>query len=191
MSKMNNFNQAFYEMFGVGKKPTEGEAFPEEEIFETEGSPLEEEFSRAEEAPVQRVAKTYFAPGVSIEGTVTAKGDIEIAGELKGNLVTDGIATVRSNIKGNVTAAGLFVFDCVFEGEISVSGHVQISENSHVIGNIHADEVSCAGMVEGDMFVRNNITLAGKAQVQGNISTKTMTMARGARLCGGLEMKND
>ena len=192
MSKKDNFNQAFYEMFGVGKKPMEGETSPspEETLFDIEES-ARKEVNRTMEPPAQHAAKTYFAPGVTIEGTVSTKGDIEIAGELKGNLVADGIATIRSNLKGNVTAAGLCVFDCTFEGEITVSGRVQISENSRVIGNIHADEVSCAGSIEGDMFVRSHVTLAGKAQVQGNISTKTMTMAHGARLCGKLEMKND
>lgn len=190
MSVKDNFNQAFYEMFGVGKKPIEGEASPEEKLLDT-GESAPEEGDCAVQTPVQHIAKTYFAPGVSIEGTVTATGDIEIAGELKGNLVTDGIATVRSNIKGNVTAAGLFVDNCEFEGEISVSGEVQVSENSHVIGNIHADGVSCAGTIDGDLFVNNHVTLTSKAQIQGNISAKTMAMAYGARVCGNLEMKND
>lgn len=190
MSKKDNFNQAFYEMFGIGKEDARKNASTEKAVPVSE--PVAEKKSKNVSAvPAQHTAKTYLAPGTVMEGTITAKGDIEIAGELKGNLVTDGVATVRSDIKGNATAAGLFVIDCVLEGDVTVSGQVQISEKSRIVGNIHAGEVSCAGTVVGDLDVSENVTLDEKARIEGNITTKTMTMARGANICGSLEMKND
>lgn len=190
MSKKDNFNQAFYEMFGVGKEET-GAAASTANAASAGESVTEKKNRNASAVSAQRAAKTYLASGTVVEGTITAKGDIEIAGELKGNLVTDGTATVRSDIKGNVTAAGLFVMDCVLEGDVVVSGQVQISEKSRVVGNIRAGEISCAGTVVGDLDVTGNVTLEEKSRIEGNIVTKTMTMVCGAKICGNLQMKND
>lgn len=190
MSKKDNFNQAFYEMFGVGKDNA-GENAPAEKAAPVSEFVAEKKSKNVSAAPAQRAAKTYLASGTVVEGTITAKGDIEIAGELKGNLVTDGTATVRSDIKGNVTAAGLFVMDCMLEGDVVVSGQVQISEKSRVVGNIRAGEISCAGTVVGDLDVSGNVTLEEKSRIEGNIVTKMMTMVCGAKICGNLQMKND
>lgn len=119
MSKKENLSQAMFEMFGVGKEPaaekTAPKAAPAPKAPELEADLLEEirkevaaevqaevkaaPVSAPAPAPapvVENVPVTYLAPGVTLEGKLTAKGDVEIAGQFKGEIVTEGKVIVRS-----------------------------------------------------------------------------------------------
>ena len=184
----NNLNKAMFDMFGVGKAP-------EQEKKET--APVKEQAAVVKtEAPaavkVAPPAKaTYIAEGIVIEGNITAKGDIEMAGELKGNLVSGGAATVHSSVIGNVTASAITLIDCGVTGDLSASGDIVVTENSVVNGNIKGNSLSCSGKVNGDVAVKENVSLDSSARVIGNITTGSMIVARGAVIKGTIEMRTD
>lgn len=184
----NNLNKAMFDMFGVGKAP-------EQEKKET--APVKEQAAvvKTEAPAVVKVAPaakaTYIAEGIVIEGNITAKGDIEMAGELKGNLVSGGAATVHSSVIGNVTASAITLIDCCVTGDLSASGDIVVTENSVVNGNIKGNSLSCSGKVNGDVVVKENVSLDSSARVIGNITTGSMIVARGAVIKGTIEMRAD
>ena len=187
----NNLNKAMFDMFGVGKAP--------EEEKKVEITPAKEETAApvvAKPAPVPvRAAPpaqpTYIASCVSIEGTIRAKGDIEMAGELKGDIIAEGAATVHSSVNGNISAETIKLVDCSVTGDLNANGDVVITENSVVNGNINGKSLTCSGRINGDVVISENLSLDSSARVIGKITTGSMIVARGAIIKGTLEMRTN
>ena len=250
MSKKDNFSQAMFEMFGLGKAPEEGEeelndlqqlenleapapaadfpeapaaddpVFSETPAFEEPAAPALEEPAPApvEEAPifespapapapapaaeptpaarpaaaahayVPRENCTYFAAGTSMEGTLRSDSDVEIVGDFKGEIASDGKVTIHSNTQSSIAAAELVLIDCTLTGDAMVGGDVSVSESSSITGNVRAANIVCSGIIKGNLNVAGNITLTENAQVIGDIKTGTLAMSRGAKVSGKIDM---
>lgn len=187
----NNLNQAMYEMFGIGKEPDVKPEEPKPEAVPTEEL---ERVSIFDDEPIAEpmkptAEKTYLAAGVTLVGTLKADGDVEVAGDVQGNIISSGNVILRSNITGNITAAGLAVAASTLEGDANVSGRVHLSEASTLNGNICADSVLCDGRMKGDIDAKSDVTLGRTAYVEGNIKAGTMAMERGAVVIGSIQME--
>ena len=134
---------------------------------------------------------SYLAAGTVLEGTLRSEGDVEIAGEFKGDITTKGTATLHSVVQGNVTANSLTLSGCSLTGDVIVTEVVVISQDSKICGNVTAKEVRCAGQIVGDLKISENTTLECTAQINGNILTGSMSVAKGAVIRGGIEIKMD
>ena len=117
-------------------------------------------------APEARPAASFLAPGTIFEGSFRAKGDIEIAGELKGDVASE----------GSVKLTG-----CNLIGDITASGPVTVSEDSKVTGNIAAQSLLCAGEINGDIRISGNTQMDANARVSGSVVTGTISVAAGLR----------
>ena len=243
MSKKDNFSQAMFEMFGLGKAPEEGEEEMEDlrqlESLETPASepdapaPVVEESPSAfvEEpavfapepvpepapvvepapvaapapapapapvaepvpavartTPVRRENCTYFAEGTSMEGTLRSDSDVEICGDFKGEIASDGKVTIHANTTSSIAASELVLLSCTLTGDAMVGGDVSIDDASSVTGNIRAANIICSGVIRGNLNVQGNITLTENAQIFGDIKTGTLAMSRGAKVSGKIDM---
>ncbi len=249
-SKKNNFGQAMYEMFGVGKdqnaqpagepeqeqeqeeprpeesrdlpdEPMDFRGTPEPEAFGGEPSDFPEELagepSLLEEepagmgaflhevdtagmdafrhvvdtaVPVHTYQGTYLAAGSMMQGTLTARGDVEIAGDFEGEIVAKGKVTLHSNISSKISATGLALVSCALTGDSEVSGDVNVDEQSIITGNVKAENLVCSGKIIGDLDIQDNLVLGEFAHVNGSIKVDTMSIARGAKITGKIEMRN-
>jgi len=189
MSKKENFNKAMYDMFGVGSDPDAAAPVEEAPAVE-EAAPAAQPVAPAEPArvPAASAAITYLAPGTKMEGTLTAKGDVEVAGEFKGNIQADGSVVLHTGIVGNITAASLTLISCTLTGNAYVSGPCTVDAASSVEGDIQAEDLICSGNIKGDLTISANTTLKNTAAVSGSISTGTIVMERGAVVSGELRM---
>jgi Integral membrane protein CcmA involved in cell shape determination len=131
---------------------------------------------------------TYLAPGTFMVGKLKAPGDVEIAGDFKGSVTAGGNVIIHSNINGDVTAARTELVDCKLTGDIRSSSSVAISEKSAVEGNVYGTELVCSGKIKGDIQMNGNSVFQGSAVVEGNITTGTMSVERGAAITGSLAM---
>jgi len=191
MSTKMNLNKAVFEMFGVGKDIYDESAAEENTVnteAETEEVAVSYESSESDKPAV--IPATYIAPGVVIEGNISANGDIELAGELKGDLTAGGTAIIRSGVVGNINAVSLDLVDCNIVGDVTSSGDMVITDGSSVLGNIKAKSLTCAGKVIGDIDVSDNLSLDSTACVNGKITTSTVIVARGAVIKGSLDMRS-
>ena len=118
-----------------------------------------------------------------------AKGDIEIAGELKGDVTSEGSVLLRSNLQSNITAGSVKLTGCTLIGDITANGPVTVSEDSKVTGNITAQSLLCAGEINGDIRISGNTQMDANARVSGSVVTGTISVAAGAVLNGSVEMK--
>lgn len=194
MDKKNNMKQAMFEMFGVGSDPAAKEPAPVKE--EPKSKPAVAPAKKAPEKtpaaePVKKpvTAVSYLAPGTVMEGTLRSDGNVEVSGEFKGDITTKGTVILRSSIQGNITANSLNLYGCSLTGDIVVTDVVSISQDSTVCGNVTAREVQCAGRITGDLKISENTALEGTAQINGGIITGSMSVAKGAVIRGGIEIK--
>lgn len=110
MSKKDNFSQAAYEMFGIGRGGSKREADKTaEKPAESTAMDVEEDemsLTVAEVKPLEKVPEkpktTLLAEGSVFEGTLHTKGDVEIAGVFKGDIFSEGNVKLFANIEGNV-----------------------------------------------------------------------------------------
>ena len=196
--------QAMYEMFGVGEdQMTEAVVNAEDaetlhaEDHQTEvemqAQDLQEEpvmtFDQMMEEyePVKKAAVSYFAPGTVFEGTLKSEGDVEIAGEFNGDVISEGNVILSSAICGNINCTDLKLEGCILVGDVEARGSVKVSEDSKVRGNIAATKIRCAGQINGDLKVSGDTALEKTASVNGIITTGTMSMEKGAMIKGGIE----
>ncbi len=215
MSMKNNFGRAMYDVFGVGKDPAEDEevsaseefdageqpqsAAPAEEpsqMFSVRGGGVPEQEQPIRDLRVEKAVEvhtyegTYLAAGTIMQGTLTARGDVEIAGDFEGEIIAKGTVTLHSSISSKITAMGLALVGCTLTGDVEVSGTVTLDDQSMITGNIKAESMTCSGKVKGDLDIQDSLVLDGYAQIDGNIKVDTMTMARGAKIAGSIEMHN-
>lgn len=190
MAKKDNFNQAMYDMFGVGKsgEKTQGTAAVDENREENVIR-----FSGSDEPDLKVISSvpTYLAPGTKLEGTLRSEGSVEIDGEFKGDIIAEGNVTIRTNMTGNITARNLNVVSCCLVGDANVSERIVLNENSAIDGNVNAGDLTSSGTISGDLKIQHNMTLDQTAKVVGNVTTGTMTIARGAVIRGSVETRGE
>lgn len=197
MSKKDNFGQAIHEMFGVGKEPDAAfsgnepaEIVPMDQIKEeSKGKSSFADFTVGTSISTKSYGSTYLAEGTTMKGTLQTKGDIEIAGEFEGDIISKGKVVLHSSITSNITAVGLLLVDCNLRGDVKVSGDVTLNENSAIQGNIHAENMACSGRIAGDLDIQGNLSLDACAQIDGNIKADTLSVSRGAKISGSIEMR--
>ncbi len=83
--------------------------------------------------------------------------------------------------------------DLRIEGD--VNGTVQLRNNTLTIGqegkiraNVYAKSVTVDGLMEGDLYGSERVSIRGNAQVRGNITAPRVSLEDGARFKGSIEM---
>ena len=192
MGKKDNFNKAMFDMFGIGTDANE-EA-PEYEKTEgkkqgglTDDAAVRETVKPA--APTAAVAeRTYIGLGTVIEGNINSRGDVEIIGELKGDITADGKVTLHTSVVGNVKAESLTIVSGTLTGNVSTTGSFVLNPDSAMDGNIIASDVFCSGIITGNLDVKGTLMLEETAIINGDIKTGFMSMSRGAAVRGKVEI---
>ena len=102
-------------------------------------------------------------------------------------------ATVISKgvkIEGKLSCSGNIRLDGEVQGDISSEGVVIIGENGKVNGQINADSVTIGGKVTGTIRAKDKVVLEAKANLKGDIITKTLLVEAGAIFNGNSKMGN-
>ncbi len=132
--------------------------------------------------------KTYFAPGTTFEGTVTAPGDVLVDGDVIGEIISDGKVSIHKMGDASISAHDLELLGAAVKGDITVRGEVIVDEESSVTGNIRSSSVICAGSVEGNLTATEYVELKVNSKVLGNISAPSMSVGNGALVCGQMRI---
>lgn len=94
--------------------------------------------------------------------------------KIMGDLDFTGGLLVDGKVIGNITAA---------EDD---NATITISENGYVKGEIQIPNIIINGIVEGNVYASNNVELAKRARVFGNVYYNLFEMAMGAEVNGNL-----
>lgn len=106
---------------------------------------------------------TVIAANTRIEGDVHFSDQLQIQGQVRGNLVA----------------------------EPDTDARVEISPHGAVFGDIRVPNVTVNGRVKGDIHASAQLELAAEARVQGDVHYQLIQMSMGARVDGNLVYSPD
>lgn len=99
------------------------------------------------------------------------------------NIITDG-----TTIKGDITASGDFRLDGLLEGNIQLNGKLVIGDSGVVNGNVLCQNANIIGTVNGNLSVKELLSLHSTARVRGDILINKLSIEPGAVFSGKCRM---
>lgn len=196
MSKKDNFSQAAYEMFGIGRggskresdktaeKPAESAAMNvEEDEMSLTVAPTVAEVKPLEKVP-EKPKTTLLAEGSVFEGTLHTKGDVEIAGVFKGDIFSEGNVKLFANIEGNVQGGNVELVTSSVQGDVSAKELLKIGPQSVIGGNIKTKDMICSGRIVGNVESSGRVTLTTGSALTGDLTAATIAVMEGALMEG-------
>lgn len=192
MSKKDNFSQAAYEMFGIGRGGSKREADKTaEKPAESAAMDVEEDemsLTVAEVKPLEKVPEkpktTLLAEGSVFEGTLHTKGDVEIAGVFKGDIFSEGNVKLFANIEGNVQGGNVELVTSSVQGDVSAKKLLKIGPQSVIGGNIKTKDMICSGRIVGNVESSGRVTLTTGSALTGDLTASTIAVMEGALMEG-------
>lgn len=113
-----------------------------------------------------------------------ARQDIIESGSV--NTITNGTV-----IKGNIQASGDFRMDGTLEGDITLNGKLVIGESGVVTGNVVCQNANIIGTVNGNVTVKELLSLYATAKVKGDILINKLSIEPGAAFSGTCRMLDE
>lgn len=95
------------------------------------------------------------------------------------NIITKGTV-----IKGDITATGDFRLDGTLEGNIQLNGKLVVGDTGVVNGNILCMNANIIGTVNGNLSVKELLSLHATARVKGDILINKLSIEPGAVFTG-------
>ena len=96
----------------------------------------------------------------------------------------------ETQLMGDVNFSGGLLIDGKVIGNITANeddnATLTISEYGYVEGEIHIPNVIINGTVEGDVYATNQLDLAAKSRIHGNVYYHLIEMVKGAEVNGNL-----
>ncbi len=94
-------------------------------------------------------------------------------------------------VRGRIRGDGDLCIEAVVEGDVTVSGALELSEGAKVNGAVEADSVVVAGALEGDVTARGAVAITATGRLSGNIAAGELTMEEGASFVGRVDVDFD
>ena len=99
------------------------------------------------------------------------------------NIITDGTI-----IKGDIVASGDFRLDGKLEGNIQLNGKLVVGDSGVVNGNVLCQNANVIGTVNGNLSVKELLSLHATARVRGDILINKLSIEPGATFSGKCRM---
>ena len=91
-------------------------------------------------------------------------------------------------IKGEILSPCDIRIDGTFEGKIQSKGRVVIGESALIKGDIICDSIDLWGKVEGNVFVKDTLSLKQGCTVNGNLNVRKLSVELGSIFNGNCRM---
>lgn len=91
-------------------------------------------------------------------------------------------------IKGEIVSPGDIRIDGTFDGKIQCKGRVVVGETASIKGDIVCDNIDLWGKVEGNIYVKDTLSLKEGCVVNGNLHIKKLAVELGAIFNGNCKM---
>lgn len=87
-------------------------------------------------------------------------------------------------IKGEIISPTDIRIDGTFEGKVTSHGRVVLGESAIVKGDIVCDSIDLWGKVEGNLYVKDTLSLKEGCEVNGNLHIRRLAVELGATFNG-------
>ena len=99
--------------------------------------------------------------------------------------------TVGTSIKGDIQANGDCRMDGTLEGNITLTGKLVIGEHGHILGNVVCQNANVLGNIDGNLSVKEFLTLYATSRVKGDIVANKLAIEPGAYFTGSCHMLDE
>src|SRR6476660_822479 len=113
---------------------------------------------------------TVIAKGLTIVGSVTAEGLVEVNGQINGELHCTSLVITRGAHVTGIVVAERVVVDGKVEGPIQ-GGEVILKSQAHVVGDIHHRSLAIEG---GAFFYGRPVQIRGNGQMPEKLERKSL-----------------
>jgi cytoskeletal protein CcmA (bactofilin family) len=103
----------------------------------------------------------------------------------------DTVVGAGSKVDGDLAVRGSARILGEVEGELQVTGDLDVELGACVRGNIRAERARVAGRIEGDVHVRDSLELRTGAHLRGDVYAKSFRIQDGAIFQGQCHMGRD
>ena len=117
-----------------------------------------------------------------------AEGTAEGNGEIRKDGLRKFTMGPGDSLEGKLVYDGSVHADGKIEGELHVSGNIDVASGAHVRAVLEGSNVTLKGAVEGAVTARDKLTLGKNAKLSGDIVVKRLQIDDGATLNGHVRM---
>ncbi|MDF3001095.1 MAG: polymer-forming cytoskeletal protein [Bacillota bacterium] len=149
-------------------------------VTETAASPVQDD-----------VPATVISRSMVIVGEITSSGNIDIYGDVKGSIRTDGDIKATGSVVGDLAGHSFTLNGCTIQGNIKAKGNVTIGQNTVVVGDIIAENIKINGKVKGNLVITKMSEFFENALLAGDVRSQTISMSQGAKLHGNVSVALD
>ena len=106
------------------------------------------------------------------------------------NLNVNSISRISAGtiIKGEILSPYDIRIDGIFEGKVQTKGRVVIGETAGIKGDIICENIDLWGKIEGNLYVKDTLSLMEGCSVNGNLNTKRLSVELGSVFNGNCRM---
>lgn len=106
------------------------------------------------------------------------------------NLNVNSISRISSGtiIKGEILSPYDIRIDGTFEGKVQTKGRVVVGETAFIKGDIICENIDLWGKVDGNLFVKDTLSLMEGCSVNGNLNVKRLAVELGSVFNGNCRM---
>ena len=91
-------------------------------------------------------------------------------------------------IKGDITSRSDIRVDGQIDGTIFSDGRIVVGETAVLTGSLLCNDTDFWGKMDGDIYVRNVLSVKGTAVINGNIHVRKLQVEMGAQINGSCHM---
>ncbi|MGE5297553.1 MAG: bactofilin family protein [Acidobacteriaceae bacterium] len=99
------------------------------------------------------------------------------------------VVSAGMRIEGELKSNGNIKIDGIISGKVHTSQDLEIGPNAQIDADLIAGNATVAGIVKGNITVKNTLTILETGKIIGNISCTTIGIREGAYFSGACRMQ--
>ncbi len=96
-----------------------------------------------------------------------------------------------AEFNGTIDVKGPLRIDGKVKGQVKCSDTVTVGNGGELEAEINCKNASIAGNIKGNIIASEKVELQAKAEITGDLKTKSLVIEQGAVFCGSCNMKDD
>lgn len=106
-------------------------------------------------------------------------------------ITVDTIIGPSVSVEGDFKGDGNIIVEGEVRGNLKTKGFLRAAKSSVIFANISAQNAEISGQITGNIKIKENLDIKETAIIQGDIETKSLTVALGSIINGQLKMRSD
>src|SRR5437773_11453059 len=126
-------------------------------------------------------------PTADAGGALHFEGSVDLGGKVTGEALTV-LFGPDSSVNGKLRFDGSVRIDGQFRGAIKTNDALTVGDSARIDADIACGSAVIAGEIVGNVTATASVELAGTARVKGDVTSPSLTVARGAMFDGASRM---